>query len=780
MIGSTSIDRQPDATTINALLLQDLGFSGLMAGPLPEGWLESDAAGKSLDRVEKLIEGFSLSRAPCFIADSLLCRVLPLWLQALEKAGVHCTYIFLIRHPWEVAQSLASAKKIETADAFVLWLSYVRDALRSLDGLDYRVITFDELLADPISTLSGVPCVSSAVLKSAYRSVLDFVQPGLRKFRAGNFSKKDKMQYQAYKALYEEILSEKFSNIYEREAFEKKSNFAQGKHRQVQIVKEGQKKGILKDVQKRRDFAKPDLIDSLLSSIGKYQQGGFSLLSENKEERTHQRQGLFVRCIFPTSKGCGEFVETIPLIEDEWKRISLSSAESWVLQHSPIVIKPLGSIGAVKISAIRLINKGNGESLFSAGLEKGFEEVIISGDAVRFAHKTLLTVLVTGKEPRLELPIVRGASDGPVQFELWIKAMTTQRIVQEKRHLFCVTELQETGPSFHSCVTLPNNWVIPMDKEAIQEYLLDNRGKIGKQEEFWINFELARYYLWKKNIVKAMHFFSQARKAADEKPSYLFKLLQGYLAVNRFDIALELYIDGSLREVLVDRILGDKLVRQFNIMTKAWRDAREHGQKILMNYIKDNLEYCKSQSGHKLTLIEIGSTREEMPGQGSTKKLAEFCHKEGLHFITVDMDPGNTKLAMNDLVRINESFEAVNQKGEEFLDEYSGPIDFVFLDAYDYNHGKHSEEREGRYEKYLGARISDEACHLMHLECARAVRRKIPLYGAICFDDTWFSEGKWRGKGALAVGYLLDKNFCVTVTGNRSALLSANCREKRL
>ena len=55
---------------------------------------------------------------------------------------------------------------------------------------------------------------------------------------------------------------------------------------------------------------------------------------------------------------------------------------------------------------------------------------------------------------------------------------------------------------------------------------------------------------------------------------------------------------------------------------------------------------------------------------------------------------------------------------------------------------------------------------------------KLSPYGAICIDDTWFEDGEWRGKGTLAAPYLLNKNFWVILSGNRSVLLTVREAEE--
>ncbi len=195
----------------------------------------------------------------------------------------------------------------------------------------------------------------------------------------------------------------------------------------------------------------------------------------------------------------------------------------------------------------------------------------------------------------------------------------------------------------------------------------------------------------------------------------------------------------------------------------------EHGHALLMAHWQT---HPPADIGRKRKLIEIGTTREEVPGQGSTRKLAEVCKNLGLDFVTVDMDPRNGREAQQMFDRMGYDFKAVTSKGEDFLAAYDGEIDFVFLDAYDFDHGMHSEIRQSRYEKFLGARIDEEACHKMHLDCAEALIAKLAPDGLICFDDTWQDEnGNWTAKGTTAMPFLLANGFEVIRKENKAALL---------
>ena len=246
------------------------------------------------------------------------------------------------------------------------------------------------------------------------------------------------------------------------------------------------------------------------------------------------------------------------------------------------------------------------------------------------------------------------------------------------------------------------------------------------------------------------------------------------LAVARHLLGLDqpaLAVECLLHDLLNDPALLDLSERKA-IRGVLQDDSAEHGQHLLMARLSAAAHSAMASDAPARVLIEIGTTRERVPGQGSTEKLARFCLERGLHFITVDMDPHNSDMARRTFARMNVPFEAVTSKGEDYLADYSGAIDFIFLDAYDFDHGRHSELRQQRYEAFLGARIDEEQCHRMHLDCAKSLVTKLSPDGLICIDDTWQDvDGNWTAKGTTAVPYLLENGFELIEARNRAVLL---------
>jgi len=195
---------------------------------------------------------------------------------------------------------------------------------------------------------------------------------------------------------------------------------------------------------------------------------------------------------------------------------------------------------------------------------------------------------------------------------------------------------------------------------------------------------------------------------------------------------------------------------------------KEHGHAVMMALL--TAEAGEDPSALKgRTLVEIGTTRERDPRQGSTEKLAVFTGLTGMRFVTVDMDSLNTKRVRGVIQYLNPFAQAVTQPGESFLVNCEEPLDYVYLDAFDFEHGQHSEERKQRYRQVLGTEIQDEACWQMHQLCAAALVTRMPAGGVVVIDDTWLDEaGEYEGKGKLAVPLLLAGGFTIIATAPRA------------
>lgn len=300
----------------------------------------------------------------------------------------------------------------------------------------------------------------------------------------------------------------------------------------------------------------------------------------------------------------------------------------------------------------------------------------------------------------------------------------------------------------------------------------------GADDRLRFLMELAERLRQRGDAMTALHFLNTARDLAGGASHPLRQaLVQRLTAAGHAEVAMGLLVDDALAVIGGDAegaAMQGKLRQAWNAALAGEQARKEHGHELLLSHLRLHLQSMQAAAGHRrLQLVEIGTTRENVPGQGSTRKLAEFCRDHGLDFVTVDMDPHNTRMAEQLFAEMQVPFEAVTMKGEDYLRARAAPVDLAFLDAYDFDHGKHSELRQSRYVKFLGARIDEEACHRMHLDCAQSLMRLLSPQGLVCIDDTWLDEqGHWTAKGTLAMPHLLDQGFVLIDARNRAALLA--------
>jgi hypothetical protein len=87
--------------------------------------------------------------APLFaVKDPRLCRLLPLWRDALRALGARPAHVLVLRHPLEVADSLARRDGTSRSRSHLLFLQHVLAAERETRGAPRSLVLFDELFAD--------------------------------------------------------------------------------------------------------------------------------------------------------------------------------------------------------------------------------------------------------------------------------------------------------------------------------------------------------------------------------------------------------------------------------------------------------------------------------------------------------------------------------------------------------------------------------------------------------------------------------------------------------
>lgn len=137
-------------------LLATFGRSWDSPLPLPPAASTPEAMAPFRARLAASLRGdFANSRM--FVAkDPRICRLLPLWHAALADAGFAPRHLIIVRHPDEVAASLAVRNEMPRETALLLWMRHMLESERASRGMPRVFVSYDALLADWRSVIDHV------------------------------------------------------------------------------------------------------------------------------------------------------------------------------------------------------------------------------------------------------------------------------------------------------------------------------------------------------------------------------------------------------------------------------------------------------------------------------------------------------------------------------------------------------------------------------------------------------------------------------------------------
>ena len=213
-----------------------------------------------------------------------------------------------------------------------------------------------------------------------------------------------------------------------------------------------------------------------------------------------------------------------------------------------------------------------------------------------------------------------------------------------------------------------------------------------------------------------------------------------------------------------------KILKIYNFLKKLNLSIQSkygfgHGHNLFLFLIKK-----KNNNKSYKNFLEIGSTREQIYGQGSTEIIAKYCEQKKINFTSVDADSRNTK-RLNEKLNKYKYFKSVNDKGENFAESTNLKFDCIYLDAFDIEKPTKNNFREKFYVNKYKSNITNEMSENIHLEIIKRLSKKISRHSIIVFDDTFINKNLFLGKGGKAIPYLIGIGFKVVASNSNSVAL---------
>lgn len=116
--------------------------------PLPVDWRERLGFAGAVREAGAILEAEFPAASLWIVKDPRLCRLAPVWLEALAGLGVPAAALLCLRDPREVAASLARRNGLGLPSASLGWARYLLDAERHTRGLPRALVHFEALLGD--------------------------------------------------------------------------------------------------------------------------------------------------------------------------------------------------------------------------------------------------------------------------------------------------------------------------------------------------------------------------------------------------------------------------------------------------------------------------------------------------------------------------------------------------------------------------------------------------------------------------------------------------------
>jgi hypothetical protein len=164
-------------------LLSSLGSWWDDDEPLPPDWVEREITREVRSHLLGILERDFAPGSLFGLKDPRMCRLIPLWLPIFQTLRVEPHFVLVVRHPWEVAESLAKRDGIEHPKSYLLWLDHLVQAESATRSHKRSFVRYEEMVDDPVAILGalreqlGIDLRAPSQIETSLR---DFLDPSLR------------------------------------------------------------------------------------------------------------------------------------------------------------------------------------------------------------------------------------------------------------------------------------------------------------------------------------------------------------------------------------------------------------------------------------------------------------------------------------------------------------------------------------------------------------------------------------------------------------------------
>jgi hypothetical protein len=181
------------AICIHDDFLKHYSQSWLSLNALPEGWEKSNEAEIARKAIRKLAREQFIDKTIWAVKDPRLCRLFPLWHQALPEISLGA--VLIVRHPLEVANSLFVRDEFSINRSLLLWIHHVLDGEKNTRGVIRSKVLYADLIKDAPSIMTRLENELKVkwlcTKEEQYSNLSSWIEPRLNHHHSTNTIKRD-------------------------------------------------------------------------------------------------------------------------------------------------------------------------------------------------------------------------------------------------------------------------------------------------------------------------------------------------------------------------------------------------------------------------------------------------------------------------------------------------------------------------------------------------------------------------------------------------------------
>jgi hypothetical protein len=366
----------------------------------------------AIGQISHLITFAQAESKNCIMLNgTLFCYCVPFWINILREMEINTQFIHVVRHPHEVALFLNKENQTPFLNGHMIWLSYVRKALENLKGHDVFTIGFDQLLANPVTTLNncytslGLPPISTEKVQN----LIDHVQPVFKNYHVSAMPKTHRQRFAPFSKYYDQLRAKAFSFA------DARTRIDPGK-RLPNIVST-----IPDNIDNNESF-----LDFAYEVISEYEEKELTYLNSTKKY-SPQYSSITPTLTLSLPTGESEFSEnSFQLLPNQWQKIALPVTQPTALNHQPVFIRFNTINFTIQLQSISVVQKVHNRPAWSMTSSSDFNLLMTDGPCLFNDQNDSFHIYPLKENIKIFINLLKFFNDEPLDIEIWIKPSSSQ------------------------------------------------------------------------------------------------------------------------------------------------------------------------------------------------------------------------------------------------------------------------------------------------------------------------------------------------------------------